>query len=119
MNEKGLRALLNYLDYSIVKKIKDADLIFSPSKYLNTKRYPDKIYIFGPHFATFPNRSARLLSNKYGNAAYIMPSQTFVDMWVQEFSFNNLPCYSFPFPLIMDDYPMPCKKKTKFLSIIK
>lgn len=119
MNEKGFLALLDYLGYERVFSKRKADIILSPSCPLNTKRYPSKIYLFGPHFSTFPNKKTKKLSNYWGNAAYILPCEIMRKIWVDEFFFQNMPCFSFPFPLVLEDYPVLQSKKKTSSSLLQ
>lgn len=77
--------------------IEDADIIYSPSQYIDIHNYPDKKFIFGPHFSVFPNNVVNQFNNKNNNAIYIQPSQPSVDTWQKEFKFANLPMKAMPF----------------------
>lgn len=117
MNRAGFFAMVEKLGFSLVESLKEADIVYSPARFLNTKRHCNKIYIFGPHFSTFPNKQANSLSNKYGNAVYIHPSLDAVKIWKDDFSFESLPIRAFPFPLIMSEYSL-FKKEKKDLVLI-
>jgi len=99
MNKRGIEFLFNYKDNVSVNSLSEADVIYSPSEYLDTKIFPEKIFLFGPHFSIFPNDDARKIDGKFRNSAYLQPSQPSVDTWVKEFNFNNIPVFSFPFPV--------------------
>ena len=104
MNQLGFDLILSRLNIERVSSLCDADIIYSPSEYMNTEQFPDKKYIFGPHFSVFPNPAARSISGKFNNAVYIQPSQPSVDTWVNEFNFKNIPVKVFPFPLNIEEY---------------
>ena len=60
-NKEGLERLLKYLnyDYKFVNNLNDInnyDIIFSPCHPIDASKYPDKKFIFGPHFSVFPNK---------------------------------------------------------------
>lgn len=93
----------NFMNYIInkyhvcVNNIKDADIIYSPDKYIDIHLYPTKKFIFGPHFSVFPNNIVRKFNNIHNNAIYIQPSQPSVDTWQKEFKFKALPMKAMPF----------------------
>lgn len=119
MNKISLDYIIQYLNINIVSNIGDADVVYSPSQYIDTEKYPNKKFIFGPHFSVFPNEITRKLSNKYNNTIYIQPSQPSVDTWVNEFNFNNIPVISFPFPLRLEDYSVFNKEGDRILVYYK
>jgi hypothetical protein len=53
--------------------------------------------VFGPHFSVFPDENSKKLSNKFNNAVYIQPSLQCVNVWKNDFGFNNIPIKSFAF----------------------
>lgn len=83
--------------FNIVDNINKADIIFSANVYINIEKYPNKIFIFGPHFSVFPNNIVKKFNNINKNAIYIQPSQQSVNTWQNEFNFNNLPMKAIPF----------------------
>jgi len=119
MNRIGLNTIINHLGWNRVQQIGQADVIYSPSKFLNTKQYPNKKYIFGPHFSVFPNPDSRKIDNSNNNAIYIQPSKECVDLWVKEFNFSNIPVKTFPFPVDVNEYSPSDKPKTKVLIYFK
>jgi|TARA_B110001452_G_C15211523_1_gene420207 hypothetical protein len=80
-----------------VNNINDADIIYSPDKYIDIHLYPTKKFIFGPHFSVFPNNIVSNFNNIHNNAIYIQPSQPFVDTWQKEFNFKALPMKAMSF----------------------
>lgn len=80
-----------------VYNIIDADIIYSPYLFIDITKFPNKKFIFGPHFSVFPNNIVSKFNNIYNNAIYIQPSQPSVDTWQNEFHFNNIPMKAIPF----------------------
>lgn len=119
MNQLGFDLILSHLNIEKVSSPSDADIIYSPSEYMDTEQFPGKKYIFGPHFSVFPNPTARNISNKFNNAIYIQPSQPSVDTWVDEFNFKNIPVKVFPFPLNMESYKPSAIEKNIALIYFK
>ena len=69
-NKESLMKILNHLNYEYLKcnannydKIKEYDVIFSPSLPINVSLFPDKKFIFGPHFSVFPNNKLLEINN--------------------------------------------------------
>ena len=93
----------NFIKYYIknfhicVNSIEEADIIYSPNEYIEIEKYPNKKFIFGPHFSVFPNNIVERFINVNNNSLYIQPSQPSVDTWQNEFNFKNLPMRSIPF----------------------
>lgn len=119
MNKAGLNEIISHLKMVSVGSMAEADVIYSPGGPLNTEQFPNKKYIFGPHFSVFPNPAARGISGRHKNAVYIQPSQPSVNTWVNEFEFNNIPVKAFPFPLNMDRYQVSNEPKDKVLLYYK
>lgn len=103
----------NFIDYFIdnhherVFSIDQADIIYSPNIYIDIHKYPQKKFIFGPHFSVFPNSIVQKFNNIHGNGIYIQPSQPSVNSWQNEFNFNKLPMYSIPFGVDTEKFK-PC-----------
>ena len=47
----------------IVTNIDDADVIFSGGIFIPIQNYPQKKFIFGPHFSQFPNNKVLQFNN--------------------------------------------------------
>ncbi len=85
LHHKNLIALQKYSNIQIYTDKSDiykCSVIYSPSDYMNTEEYSDKLYIFGPHWSVFPNLNFHNLINKK-NAIYIIPSQWCKDFWIK------------------------------------
>jgi len=83
--------------FILTSNIEEADIVLSAKTYIQIENYPNKKFIFGPHFSVFPNNIVNKLNNTYKNAIYIQPSLWAKEVWDNEFKFNTLPLYSIPF----------------------
>ena len=61
LHHKNKEALYRILDNMGIEykegtenNIEDYDIIYMPSSLYDTSKYPDKKFIFGPHFSVFP-----------------------------------------------------------------
>ena len=54
-----------------VNDIRNYDVVYMPNNPINTSKYPNKKFIFGPHFSVFPNQKLRRINNVYKNCVYI------------------------------------------------
>lgn len=84
-------------NFEHVNNINEADIIFSGNQFIDIENYPDKKFIFGPHFSVFPNKIVKRFNNSHKNGIYIQPSQPSVNTWQKEFSFNSLPMKAMAF----------------------
>jgi hypothetical protein len=106
-NRQGLAKVLNYLleqqhiDYKVgsVADIPNYDIIYSPSQAINTSQYPNKKFIFGPHFSTFPNHTQLESLQANSNGIYIQPSEWAAQTWQNKGAEQFLPIKTFPFPV--------------------
>jgi len=101
-NKDGLERILIHLNckYTYNKNlINECDIIYSPSQPLNTSLYPNKKFIFGPHFSVFPDNNLLKINNIHKNSVYIQPSEWAMNVWVNMKATNFLPIKSFPFPV--------------------
>lgn len=96
-NRESLIKSCEILGWEQVTNISDANVVFSGDKYFDTKEYPEKRFVFGPHFCVIPNSEVRRLSNERKNAVYIQPSFSPVYMWVNEYGVNNIGIRIYPF----------------------
>ena len=101
-NEAGLNDILRHLGwqtkYGTEHDIPNYDIIYSPNNPINTSRYPNKNFIFGPHFSVFPDGKLRQIHNICKNSVYIQPSRWVVDMWINKGANRVVPIVPFPFP---------------------
>ena len=103
-NKEGLERLLKYLnyDYKIINHLNDIDnynIIYSPCYPIDTSKYPDKKFIFCPHFSVFPDNRLMYINNVHNNSIYIQPSDWAKDVWVNMGVENIIPLKSFAFPV--------------------
>jgi hypothetical protein len=80
---------LENLDFS------NYDIIYSPSEPIDTSLYPDKKFLFGPHFSTFPNNKIEKIIGK--NTIYIQPSEWAANIWKQVEYCNKFKIKVLPF----------------------
>jgi len=102
-NEAGLNCIVRYLGwefkYGGVNNIPNFDIIYSPNSPINTERYPNKKFIFGPHFSVLPDGKLHQIHNICKNSVYIQPSRWTADMWINKGANHILPIIPFPFPV--------------------
>ena len=75
--------------------------IYSPSKYIDISKYPNKKFIFGPHFSTFPTTK---FNNIHNNAIYIQPSEWVTNLWKDEFKYDCIPVITYAFGVDTDKF---------------
>ena len=117
-NKEGLERLLKYLnyDYKIVNYINDInnyDIIYSPCYPIDTSKYPDKKFIFGPHFSVFPDNRLMYINNVHNNSIYIQPSDWAKDVWVNMGVENIIPVKPFAFPVNTEKFNDLGKERSK------
>ena len=108
-NMKGLEMVCRYLkwDYAykygniidIEKEIPNYDVIYFPVRPYDTSRFPNKRFIFGPHFSVFPDNRLFAINNRFQNAIYIQPSKWATKTWVDMTASRILPIKQFAFPV--------------------
>ena len=123
-NEESLHKIIKYLNYNEVKTLNKADVVMSSSKMFDISKYPNKKFIFGPHFGIFSKKSANNFSeqinNVHNNAIYIQPSQPSIDIWHNDYGFNKIPMYSFPFSVNTNKFkPSTDNSKDKIMLYFK
>lgn len=107
-NKEGLIKLFEYLnmDYKFgnISDIDKYDVIYMPSNPIDTSKYPNKKFIFGPHFSTFPMNKMNVIKNVYNNSVYIQPSVWSKDIWEPHLKKINLPMKVFSFPVNIEKF---------------
>ena len=102
-NKEGLEAILNKLNYQFnygnINDIENYDIIFLPSTPIDTTNFPDKLFIFGPHFSVFPDIRVNSINNVHKNCVYIQPSNWVVNLWQDLMRNLSIPLKPFPFPV--------------------
>jgi hypothetical protein len=117
-NQEGLEKMLDYLKYEYSngdeKDIENYDIILSPNKPIDTSKYPNKKFIFGPHFSVFPNTKLYEIKNTNNNAVYLQPSEWAAYSWINKGANSLIPIKIFPFPVNTIKFkPIPKNKRTK------
>jgi hypothetical protein len=99
-NQRGLEELLRgeYV-YGTMEDIPKHIHIYSPSEPIDTSLYPDKFFLFGPHFSLFPDTKLLTVHNEHRNSVYLLPSQWILDIWTAKNAEVFLPLSIFPFPV--------------------
>ena len=71
MHNKNLNAIKKYtkVNIDIINDLQNIDItnydiVYSPSEPIDVSNFPDKKFIFGPHFSTFPNHKIKPIINK-------------------------------------------------------
>ena len=107
-NRLGLIQMLEYLkmDYKQgnIQDIEDYDVIYSSSNIIDTSKYPNKKFIFGPHFSVFPSNTLYEINNIHKNSVYIQPSTWVVNLWKNMNAEQILPILRQPFPVDIDKF---------------
>lgn len=102
-NKTGLINILEYLKISYkfgnLSDIENYNIIYSPSNPINSSLYPNKKFIFGPHFSVFPDNKLLQINNIHKNSIYIQPSEWVTTIWINMNVNKYLPIKSFPFPI--------------------
>jgi len=116
-NKNGLEKILNSLklEYKYGNIIENYDIIYSPCIPIDTSKYPNKKFIFGPHFSIFPDNKLNQINNIYKNSILIIPSEWTLKLW------NNpyIPVKLFPFPVNIDKFSLTETKKEKVFIYFK
>lgn len=103
-NQESLYSSIKLLNWVIVNDINDAEVIFSPAQYIDASNFPNKKFIFGPHFSVFPNENIKKINNIHNNCIYIQPSQQSIDTWQKEFGFQTMPMCVYAFGVNVDKF---------------
>lgn len=102
-NRHGLVLMLNKHNipykFGSINDINEYEYIYSPNQPININKYPNKKFLFGPHFSVFPDNKLHYLNNQYKNAYYIQPSQWAADVWINKGAEKYLPIKPFAFPV--------------------
>lgn len=123
-NKIGLVLMLKYLKYDYkfgnTGDIEDYEIIYSPCNPVDTSLYPNKKFIFGPHFSVFPNNKLLYIKNSNGNAVYIQPSDWASNVWKNMNAESCLPIKSQPFPVEIERFkPLNNSNKSEVFIYFK
>ena len=109
-NKIGLVLMLKYLKYEYkfgnTGDIKDYEIIYSPCNPVDTSLYPNKKFIFGPHFSVFPNNKLLYIKNSNDNAVYIQPSDWACNAWKILGGDSYIPIKTLPFPVEIERFKL-------------
>ena len=107
-NQIGLNMIMKELNinykYGNMNDIENYDVIYSPINPIDTSKYPNKKFIFGPHFSVFPDNKLLNINNVHKNSVYIQPSDWARDVWINKGAGTILPIKSFPFPVEIEKF---------------
>lgn len=107
-NKEGLIKILSNLGYEYkcgnISNIPDYDIIYSPVNPIDTSKYPNKKFIFGPHFSVFPDDKLKFINNVNNNSIYIQPSEQVMNIWKSLGAEKYIPLKVFPFPVNTDKF---------------
>jgi hypothetical protein len=117
-NHDALLRSFQILNWEMVN-FDDADVIFSANQYIDIENYPNKKFVFGPHFSVFPTEVVHKFNNVHSNAIYIQPSQQSVNSWQKEFGFTALPMRVYPFGIDTDLFQPSTETRDKVLLYFK
>ena len=123
-NMIGIKLLLNSINikykYGNIKDIKDYEIIYSPNNPININLYPNKKFIFGPHFSVFPNNKLLHINNINNNSIYIQPSDWARDTWINMNAEKILPVKTFSFSVEVDKFqPIENSKNNEIFIMFK
>ena len=119
-NKQGLEEILKFLNihyiYGLIKDIKNFDIIYSPTYPIDTSKYYNKKFIFGPHFSIFPDNKLTQINNTCNNSIYILPSKWCDVLWTNLNVNKIIPIKIFSFPVNTDKFsPTETKKEKVFI----
>jgi hypothetical protein len=107
-NMIGLKLLLDSIKYEYKfgnsNDINNFDIIYSPSTPINSSQYPNKKFIFGPHFSVFPDNRLLSINNINKNSVYIQPSIWVCELWKNYGAENIIPIKDFPFSVEVEKF---------------
>jgi hypothetical protein len=107
-NMIGLKLLLDSIKYEYKfgnsNDINNFDIIYSPSTPINSSQYPNKKFIFGPHFSVFPDNRLLSINNINNNSVYIQPSIWVCELWKNYGAENIVPIKDFPFSVEVEKF---------------
>ena len=112
-NKEGLKKMLDKLNiehkFGDISEIDEYNIVYHPSQAIDTSKYPNKRFIFGPHFSTFPTEKLNGIINMHKNSVYIQPSIWCKEVWEPILKQIHLPVKVFSFPVNMEKFK-PDKK---------
>lgn len=98
--------------------IPNYDIIYSPNNPIDTSKYPDKKFIFGPHFSVFPTGKLIEINNIYNNSVYIQPSEWALNAWKPHME-HIVPIKTYCFPVNVNKFKCTDKFRDKVFVYYK
>ena len=95
------------------------NIVYSPATPINTLRYPNIKFIFGPHFSVFPNQMLQSINNQRKNALYIQPSEWVRDAWVKMNAEYFLPIKTLNFAVDTNRFKPESNKRNEIFVYFK
>jgi len=112
LHDKNLYALqkynleidtINHTNLNVVDLSK-YDAIYSPTTPIDTSKYPNSKFIFGPHFSVFPVKQQIDMIKQSKNVIYIQPSKWVVELWKNFDLCDSLRLKELPFGVDTDKF---------------
>lgn len=123
-NMIGLELLLKNINfeykYGSINEVNEYDIIYSPNHPIDSSKFRNKKFIFGPHFSVFPDNRLLNINNIHKNSIYIQPSKWAADTW-RNFNVENvIKIKEFPFPVEIDKFkPIENNEKNEVFIYFK
>jgi len=107
LHRKNLAAMIHYPDFEFVATSNQADVyqyeyIYSPNQEIPVSLFPNKKFIFGPHFSVLPDSKLDVIAGT--NAVYICPSDWVVNLWKKLNPVPNVQFACLPFGVDTETY---------------
>ena len=123
-NMIGLKLILKetgfIYKFGNINEINEFDIIYSPIIPIDSSKFPNKKFIFGPHFSVFPDNRLLQINNINNNSIYIQPSDWARDTWINMNAEIVLPIKTFSFPVEIDKFkPFENSKKNEIFVMFK
>lgn len=83
--------------------LKQYDCVYGPSYPVNTSKYPNVKFIFGPHFSEFPSNN-KLNSIRSSNTVYILTSDWIKNIWMSFDNIKGITLKVLPFAVNIPEY---------------
>lgn len=124
-NKEGLILMLNelQLDFKIGTEndLKDNKwrVVYNPSEPMDIHKYPDKLWLFGPHFSVFPDEKVRKINYKQDNLYYTSPSEWALKSYSANDLIINKIVLNFPVNINKFNEIMELKDRTEIIIYYK
>jgi hypothetical protein len=128
MHFKNFAALMKYnCNFYIIEHtnldlidLSQFDCIYSPCVPIETKKYPNSKFLFGPHFSVFPEKNQMDIIREK-NVIYTQPSDWARDVWRNNSLCNGIRIESLPFGVDTNKFNeiMPIEKRNSVFLYYK